>query len=133
MGVLSLALKAATAPVNDVPCRSLNADLWFAEDVASTSRAQQLCQRCPLQTACLAGALERKEPVGVWGGELFDKGQIVAGHKPKGRPRNDADEVAAQAAARVARRLSEMSSALADTEPDLADMVAQAADVVGAA
>lgn len=134
MSVLNLALGAARAPANDVPCRAQKAELWFAEDTASTAHAQALCRGCPLRTDCLAGALERKEPCGVWGGELFDRGQIVAGHKPKGRPRKDADEIAATAANRVAQRLAEISLALAHSQPELADLVAEAAtDIRGAA
>ena len=134
MSILSLAIGAASATVKDVPCRAQSAELWFAEDIARTVHAQTLCQRCPLQTDCLAGALERKEPCGVWGGELFDQGQIVAGHKPKGRPRKDADEVAAAAANRVAERLVEVSLALAQTQPEVAKLLAGAAtEVVGAA
>jgi len=134
MSVLNLALGAACAPANDVPCRVHKAELWFAEDTTNTVHAQALCRTCPLRTECLAGALERKEPCGVWGGELFDRGQIVAGHKPKGRPRKDADEIAAAAANRVAQRLAEVSLALALTQPELADLVAEAAtDIRGAA
>ncbi|NQU37246.1 MAG: WhiB family transcriptional regulator [Actinobacteria bacterium] len=134
MSVLSLAIGAASAQVGDVPCRAQKAELWFADDVASTVRAQVLCQGCPLRTDCLAGALERREPCGVWGGELFERGQIVAGHKPKGRPRKDADEIASAAANRVAQRLAEVSLGLAQTQPELADLVAEAAtDIRGVA
>ena len=65
--VLSLAQQAAQARTNSVPCRTYDADLWFAEDQASTDKAQRLCQRCPLQAACLSEALARQEPAGVWG------------------------------------------------------------------
>ncbi len=134
MSVLSLAIGAASAHVHDVPCRAQSADIWFADDVASTAKAQALCQTCPLQAECLTGALERQEPCGVWGGELFDRGQVVAQHRPKGRPRKDADEIAAAAAGRVSARLAEVSLALAATEPELADLVAEAAlEVAGAA
>jgi len=40
-----------------------------------------------------AGALERREPWGVWGGQLFLRGEIVPRKRPRGRPRKD--EVAA--------------------------------------
>lgn len=134
MTVLSLAQQAAQAGVNSVPCRTYDADLWFAEDQASTDRAQAFCQQCPLQAACLSEALTRQEPCGVWGGELFDRGQIVAAHKPKGRPRKDADEVAAQAAARLAQRLAEVSVALECESPELAEQLSEALDeIVGAA
>lgn len=127
MTVLSLAQQAAQSSVNSVPCREYDADLWFAEDQTSTDRAQALCQRCPLQAACLTEALARQEPCGVWGGELFERGQIVAAHKPKGRPRKDAEEVAARATARLAQRLAEVRVALEIDSPELAD---QLSDVV---
>lgn len=134
MTVLDLAQQAAKAGVNTVPCREFDADLWFAEDQASTDQAQRLCGQCPLQAACLSEALARQEPCGVWGGELFERGQIVAAHKPKGRPRKDADEVAAQATARLAQRLSEVRAALEEERPELAEKLADAVlEIVGAA
>lgn len=111
MTVLGLAQQVAQSGVDTVPCRELDADLWFAEDQRSTDRAQALCQRCPLQVACLSEAIARQEPCGVWGGELFARGQIVASHKPKGRPRKDAEQIAAQATARLAQRLAEIKVA----------------------
>ena len=35
---------------------------------------------------CLAGAVERREPHGVWGGEIFTNGAIIAEKRPRGRP-----------------------------------------------
>ena len=35
----------------------------------------------------LAGALDRGEPWGVWGGEIFDRGVVIARKRPRGRPR----------------------------------------------
>ena len=53
-----------------LPCRRFDSELWFAEKPEDVELAKSLCQECPLQTACLAGALEREEPWGVWGGQL---------------------------------------------------------------
>ncbi|MSW98601.1 MAG: transcriptional regulator, partial [Actinobacteria bacterium] len=36
---------------------------------------------------CLEGALSRGEPAGVWGGELFDNGEVIAARRTVGRPR----------------------------------------------
>jgi WhiB family redox-sensing transcriptional regulator len=33
--------------------------------------------------------LERGEPWGVWGGEIFERGAVVARKRPRGRPRKD--------------------------------------------
>lgn len=71
----------------ELPCRAGDAELWFAESPSDVEFAKSLCGACPLQTACLAGALDRSEPWGVWGGELFVGGAIVARKRPRGRPR----------------------------------------------
>lgn len=74
---------------DDVPCRVQNGDLWFAESPGELEQAKRLCLGCPARLACLAGALERREPWGVWGGEIFERGAIVARKRPRGRPRKD--------------------------------------------
>jgi WhiB family redox-sensing transcriptional regulator len=70
-----------------VPCRVNDAELWFAESPADVEFAKSLCQACPARDACLSGALERAEPWGVWGGELFVSGVVVPRKRPRGRPR----------------------------------------------
>lgn len=69
-----------------LPCRDGDADLWFAEAPAELERAKALCGVCPIQARCLTGALEREEPWGVWGGQIFERGAIVSRKKPRGRP-----------------------------------------------
>jgi len=71
----------------EVPCRVNDPELWFAESPADVELAKSLCQACPVREACLAGALERREPWGVWGGELFIAGVVVPRKRPRGRPR----------------------------------------------
>ncbi|WP_187369723.1 WhiB family transcriptional regulator [Fodinicola acaciae] len=71
----------------DVPCRREDPDLWFAENPRDLERAKVFCGDCPLRTACLAGALDRREPWGVWGGEIFERGTVIARKRPRGRPR----------------------------------------------
>jgi WhiB family redox-sensing transcriptional regulator len=79
-----------------LPCRREDPELWFAESPADLETAKSHCLGCPLRVACLAGALERGEPWGVWGGELFERGVVIARKRPRGRPRKDAgDRVAA--------------------------------------
>ncbi|WP_344239982.1 WhiB family transcriptional regulator [Actinocorallia libanotica] len=82
--------------VDDLPCRT-DPELFFAESPADVEHAKALCVDCPVRKSCLAGALERQEPWGVWGGELFVRGEIVARKRPRGRPRKNPapDEVAA--------------------------------------
>jgi WhiB family transcriptional regulator, redox-sensing transcriptional regulator len=71
----------------ELPCRSFEPELFFAESPADVEYAKSLCLDCPVRTACLAGALERREPWGVWGGELFVQGVVVPRKRPRGRPR----------------------------------------------
>lgn len=72
-----------------LPCRVHPADLWFAEKPEEVEQAKALCGRCPLAQDCLAGALERGEPWGVWGGQLLVEGVVVARKRPRGRPRKN--------------------------------------------
>ncbi|MGY1813513.1 WhiB family transcriptional regulator [Blastococcus sp. SYSU D00820] len=78
----------APAPVRrPLPCRQEERDLWFAETPAQLEEAKALCAACPVRDACLAGALSRGEPWGVWGGEIFERGVVIARKRPRGRPR----------------------------------------------
>ena len=70
-----------------IPCRAFDPEVFFAETPADVEYAKSLCGACPVKEACLAGALERREPWGVWGGELFVQGVVVARKRPRGRPR----------------------------------------------
>ncbi|WP_344781288.1 WhiB family transcriptional regulator [Gordonia caeni] len=74
----------------ELPCQSGDADLWFAEEPADLEAAKALCRECPLQQPCLAEAIDRGEPWGVWGGEIFDRGTVIARKRPRGRPRKNA-------------------------------------------
>jgi len=75
--------RAVTAA--ELPCRS-DPELFFAEAPEDVRLAKALCGLCPVRQACLAGALQRAEPWGVWGGELFERGVIIAGKRARGRP-----------------------------------------------
>jgi WhiB family redox-sensing transcriptional regulator len=89
-------LDALSSPEFSLPCRSGDADLWFAEAPSELERAKSFCGSCPVREACLAGAMARREPWGVWGGEIFERGAVVARKRPRGRPRKNV--VAEQAA-----------------------------------
>mgnify|MGYP001023903228 CR=1 FL=1 len=79
-----------------VPCHLGDPDLWFSESPADLERAKELCGQCPIRLECLTAALERQEPWGVWGGEILDRGTIIARKRPRGRPRkNTVDNPAA--------------------------------------
>lgn len=98
----------------EIPCQQEDPELWFAETPDDVEFAKALCGTCPVQDACLQGALARHEPWGVWGGQLFLGGTIVARKRPRGRPRKDAAAVAAatieHASAHAARVLAGRAS-----------------------
>lgn len=77
-----------------LPCQVHDPDLWFAEAPAALEFAKTLCAGCPAQQTCLAGALDRGEPCGVWGGQIFQRGRIVSHKRARGRPRKDSTPVA---------------------------------------
>jgi WhiB family transcriptional regulator, redox-sensing transcriptional regulator len=60
--------------------------LFFSEDLIDMARAKAICSKCALAVECLAGALERHEPWGVWGGQLLVDGLVVANKRRRGRP-----------------------------------------------
>jgi WhiB family transcriptional regulator, redox-sensing transcriptional regulator len=92
--VAGLGQGTATAlPVGlDLPCTE-DPELFFAESPQGVEQAKAMCRGCRARIACLTGALERREPWGVWGGELLMRGAIVPRKRPRGRPRKT--EVAA--------------------------------------
>ena len=71
----------------NLPCHTADPDTFFADDSATITYAKSLCGGCPMKAQCLEGALSRGEPAGVWGGELFDNGQVIAARRAVGRPR----------------------------------------------
>ncbi len=77
----------AADELDELPCRLVDPEVFFAESPVDVENAKALCQDCPVRAVCLAGALERREPWGVWGGELFIQGVVVARKRPRGRPR----------------------------------------------
>ena len=60
--------------------------LFFSEDLIDIARAKAICSRCVVREECLTAATERAEPWGVWGGQLFVDGRIVANKRRRGRP-----------------------------------------------
>ncbi len=84
ISLATLARRAAELG-NPLPC-SDNTALWFSEQPADLELAKASCGTCVLRGPCLAGALARAEPFGVWGGEIFEKGRIIAYKRPRGHP-----------------------------------------------
>ena len=88
----------------DARCRDGAAsltNLFFSEQLDDIARAKAFCAGCVVREECLASAVARREPWGVWGGELFVNGKVVAQKRKRGRPpkvRPDAETPAAQSA-----------------------------------
>ena len=96
-----IGLDAVTGTYSDgssfnLPCHTADPEMYFSDDELAVAEAKSLCGGCPVRTQCLEGALSRQEPAGVWGGELFEDGRIIARKRKAGRP--TAVEVAARTA-----------------------------------
>lgn len=61
----------------DLPCVR-RPGLYFSDRPHDVRAAKTLCAGCPARQTCLAGALERGEEGGVWGGEQLRHGTIAA-------------------------------------------------------
>ena len=60
--------------------------LFFSEDLIELARARAICSTCTVRPACLHRALQRREPYGVWGGEMLIDGRVVETKRGRGRP-----------------------------------------------
>ncbi len=109
-----------------LPCKAVDPELFFAETPADVEFAKALCVDCPMRLTCLAEALDRREPCGVWGGELFDNGSIVPRKRPRGRPRrSDAERDALWFAQHASGAvLSRGRASLSDRDDRLTEAVA---------
>jgi hypothetical protein len=58
----------------DLPCAE-HPDVWFSKAPANLAYAKAWCNHCPISTACLAGAFERKEEYGIFGGMTAEERQ----------------------------------------------------------
>lgn len=61
-------------------------DLFFSDEIPDIVEAKRICALCPVSAVCLEGALERREPWGVWGGQLFLNGRVLVQKRRRGRP-----------------------------------------------
>ncbi|HTW09416.1 MAG TPA: WhiB family transcriptional regulator [Acidimicrobiales bacterium] len=90
--------QVATVIWQDAACQdgsgSLTA-LFFSDEVPHIELAKAICSTCSLVEPCLQGALARREPAGVWGGQLFADGQVIAFKRKRGRPPKAAAAAAA--------------------------------------
>lgn len=62
-------------PVPSIPAARCKGqpELFFSADPEDITAAVFICQGCPGRAECLAGAHERGEVSGVWGGTDFDR------------------------------------------------------------
>lgn len=72
-------VRLAPPPAGPPACASHDPDLWFGADgeplrdrAAREVKAKAICAGCPLRAGCLAGAKDRGEQFGIWGGEDFE-------------------------------------------------------------
>ena len=61
-------------------------ELFFSEQLDDIAAAKAFCLECPVKENCLEAAQDRREPWGVWGGELFVNGRVLASKRRRGRP-----------------------------------------------
>jgi WhiB family redox-sensing transcriptional regulator len=82
--------KQATTPTwLEAACRdgaSAMTALFFSDEIPEIELAKAICGTCPLVRPCLESALERREPAGVWGGQLFADGRVIPRKRRRGRP-----------------------------------------------
>jgi len=60
--------------------------LFFSEALDDIARAKAFCAGCRVREECLGAAIARREPWGVWGGELLANGKVLAQKRRRGRP-----------------------------------------------
>ncbi len=87
--VLDLALEVDTTFWADAACAEGDgafARLFFSEELQDIAAAKRICAQCSVLEQCLEGALARKEPLGVWGGQLFQNGKVLQAKRRRGRP-----------------------------------------------
>ena len=76
-------------PWSQARCRDRSiatTELFFSDSIPDIARAKTICATCSLIEPCLEMALARREPCGVWGGQLFANGKILAQKRNRGRP-----------------------------------------------
>ncbi len=61
-------------------------ELFFSDDFIKIVKAKSICAECPVLAQCLESALARQEPCGVWGGQIFVGGKVLAVKRRRGRP-----------------------------------------------
>jgi WhiB family redox-sensing transcriptional regulator len=66
-------------------CRGMT-EVFFSDEPGDIEQAKRICATCPVIEPCLEAAIAFPEPWGVWGGQLFRNGHILAVKRRRGRP-----------------------------------------------
>jgi WhiB family redox-sensing transcriptional regulator len=88
MGTPAPQIMTTTDWERDAGCRraAVSPHLFFSEDLGEIAAAKRICAACPVMAACLEQAIHNEEPWGVWGGQLFLNGRMLAVKRRRGRP-----------------------------------------------
>jgi WhiB family redox-sensing transcriptional regulator len=86
IGLEDVTYTSDNAKAFTLPCHNADPELFFSDSDLEINLAKSLCGSCPMKNACLEGALDRGEPVGVWGGQLIEDGVIIERKRRPGRP-----------------------------------------------
>jgi WhiB family redox-sensing transcriptional regulator len=67
---------------DDAACRDADPDLFFPIGTSGPvlrqiDEAKRICRACPVQTACLAWAIDHAVTSGVWGGTTSDERRAI--------------------------------------------------------
>lgn len=104
-------------------------DLFFSENPDDIEAAKAFCAECPVKAPCLAGALARQEPWGVWGGQLLWKGRVMTRKRRRGRPPLPRDPVTGEIVRDPERAAELRARAEREAEAELAEVEALVARV----
>jgi hypothetical protein len=56
----------------------MNPDIWYPHpDPVNKPRAVAICAQCPVRQQCLDHALQRREPLGIWGGKTAGQRRAI--------------------------------------------------------
>ena len=76
----------ATLPGAACATPGITPEVFFSDELGDIAAAKRVCADCPALAECLEGAIERAEPWGVWGGQLFRNGRALTTKRRRGRP-----------------------------------------------
>jgi WhiB family redox-sensing transcriptional regulator len=66
-------------------CRGMDPAIWYpSPDVDEKSWAIAICAKCPVRRQCLDHALQRREPLGIWGGKTAGQRRGIVARRALG-------------------------------------------------